>query len=361
MGSLLADVTALVPSFNDPGMLRTHLERSGEWLGQCGEVLVVDSSETRDCLDLAQEFLGKHPKARFLTYPPGLYASWNYGFREAGRPYTYISTLCDFIDQTGLEHLVNVADEFEADLVLSPPRFEGDEKARWPLHHFLEELGATKPFKIPPFLWLATCLTGNTKTLMGSSASNLYSTETLRRRPFPEDLGALGDSGWAARHGGTCSVAITPQECAAFCLHTNRQYQSADWDRLTLRLAEYLREGIGELGTEEGPIPADLVRAALATGCSELTTLRRNFYELTGIYELNEELRHYNAESEKDRALKQELINDLHRVIAEQKTVIEGLSQDVRAARAELQRLDSFGELVRHVASLVRRKVKRSS
>jgi len=356
----LADVSVLIPTFNDPEMLRRHLERSRDWLAGCGEVLVVDSSESPECLDLAKQSLADHPGAQFLTHPPGLYASWNFGIREAGKRFAYISTLCDFIDQSGLEHLLGVAEEFSADLVISPPRFKGPEASandtRWPLHELLENLEARKPFEMPPLLWLVTCLTGSTKTLMGSSASNLYSTKTMKKRPFPEDLGALGDSGWAARHGGACRIVITPEPCAEFCLHTSREYRSADWEQLTDRLSEYIQEGIFEFENGREAHTRDLARTVLTDGNRELTRQRRNFYELTGVYELNEELQHYNSESEKDRALKQELIDRLHGTIEEGQATIEKLSQELRTARAELGRLESLREVVRHGGQVLGRK-----
>jgi glycosyltransferase involved in cell wall biosynthesis len=51
------------------------------WLDLAQEVVVVDSESSDGTVEFLQSEL-RHPNLRFLSHPPGLYQSWNFGIRN---------------------------------------------------------------------------------------------------------------------------------------------------------------------------------------------------------------------------------------------------------------------------------------
>ena len=101
--------------------LPRHLESMKKWLPLIEEVVVVDSESSDDTVEFLKEEL-QPQTARYFEHPPGLYQSWNFGIGQCAGKYIYLSTVGDSITRTGLERLVEAAETFDCDLVISPPR-----------------------------------------------------------------------------------------------------------------------------------------------------------------------------------------------------------------------------------------------
>ncbi|HEY5792207.1 MAG TPA: hypothetical protein VIS74_02850, partial [Chthoniobacterales bacterium] len=56
-------------------------------------------------------------------------------------------------------------------------------------------------------------------SVIGSAASNLYSTAFLKRFPFPTDFGHEGDAAWGVIIAPFVKLAVTPRVCADFVVH----------------------------------------------------------------------------------------------------------------------------------------------
>jgi glycosyltransferase involved in cell wall biosynthesis len=138
-------VSVLVPTRNAMTFLPRHRESMEKWLDLVQEVIVVDSDSRDGTVELLREKLARR-NARFFSHPPGLYQSWNHGIRQSAARYTYVSTVGDEISREGLVHLVEVAERFSCDVVISPPDFV-DELGKpvsggvnWPVHHMISFL-----------------------------------------------------------------------------------------------------------------------------------------------------------------------------------------------------------------------------
>ncbi|HWN97512.1 MAG TPA: glycosyltransferase, partial [Methylomirabilota bacterium] len=172
-------ISVLVPTRNSMPLLPKHVESMRAWLDVVEEVIAVDSDST----DGTREFLQKnisHPHGRFLTHPPGLYQSWNFGIAQCRAKYVYISTIGDSITRAGLEHLVSVAEGLRCDVVVSPPQMMKRGKPitrRWPVHQFIADRKLRVPVALSPFDGFAFALVNLRKAILGSSASNLYRRE----------------------------------------------------------------------------------------------------------------------------------------------------------------------------------------
>jgi len=215
-------VTIVLPILNCGDKLGAHLDQLAEVLSNVQAVVVVDSHSEDGSLDLAKEKIS-HPRVEFLTVPRGLYAAWNAGISTARTPYVSISTIGDGISLVGIQHLVEVAEAFSADVVISPPRCVGSggvkaESRRFPIHQLLDVGGIVAPVLLPP--WLAyTLATGfSIESLLGSSAGNIYRSSLLQACPFPTEFGKAGDTAWFRRVVLESRVVITPQVVANFLL-----------------------------------------------------------------------------------------------------------------------------------------------
>ena len=215
-------VSILLPTRNSARHLSSHIKSLRELLPLAREVVVVDSEST-DGTTRIIERERVHPSLRILSHPPGLYESWNHGVNACRQKYVYLSTVGDSMSRRGLEKLVGAAESFACDLVVSPPELV-DEKGRsvvkrWPVYDFVERLELSRPVVLNETLTLLLALVYMRKAILGSSASNLYRTETLRRFPFPTDFGHAGDVGWGLRHAGKVRFGILPEVHSTFLFH----------------------------------------------------------------------------------------------------------------------------------------------
>lgn len=193
------------------------------WQDLAQEIIVVDSFSTDGTVDFIKSNLA-HPSVRFFTHPPGLYQSWNFGIAQISQPWFYLSTTGDAITRAGLEQLVATAESLAADIVISKPNFmSGDsvpaEDIHWPIDDIIATLNITAPRKLAKLESLVFAVIHATGALLGSSASNLYRTETMRRLPFPSNFGTAGDGAWGLMHAPEVVWGVLPEKFSTFLVH----------------------------------------------------------------------------------------------------------------------------------------------
>jgi glycosyltransferase involved in cell wall biosynthesis len=213
----------VIPTKNSMPYLPRHLEAMRAWQHLAQEIIVVDSFSTDGSVDFIKSHLS-HPCLRCLTHPPGLYQSWNFGIAQVSRPWFYLSTTGDTITRAGLEQLVAAAESLAADVVITKPRFMSRdglpaEDIQWPIDDIIATLNISAPRKLAKLEALIFAVVHATGALLGSSASNVYRTETMRRLPFPSDFGTAGDGAWGLLHAPEVAWGVLPEKFSAFLVH----------------------------------------------------------------------------------------------------------------------------------------------
>jgi glycosyltransferase involved in cell wall biosynthesis len=262
-------LTILVPTRNSAALLPEHLESMRSWMDVADEIISVDSESKDGTVKMLRDALPA-AKTRFLTHPPGLYQSWNYGVQQAASKYVYISTVGDAITREGLAHLVDVAEKFQSDVVLSRQRFvneNGDPTPdeRWPIDDILECLKLTEPAALERGQQLVFAATNLWGALLGSSASNLYRAEFLRARPFPTNYGTAGDGGWAVENIFDARIAVTPERFSTFRIH-EKSYSLAPYqvESLALKFFRVLQKIVRDRRVQDPALEALLAKCRWA-------------------------------------------------------------------------------------------------
>ncbi len=213
-------VSVLVPTRNSIAQLPRHIETLRHLAPLAREIVVVDSESSDGTVELLRREL---PQARFLTHPPGLYESWNYGANACAGEYIYISTVGDSIRAHGLQRLVESAARLRCDVVISPPTLIDEKKRtvakRWPVFDLIGALGLAKDVALEREQTLLFAFAFMRQAILGSSASNVYRAECLRARPFPTDFGHAGDVGWGLRHAPEICLGVVPERFSKFVFH----------------------------------------------------------------------------------------------------------------------------------------------
>jgi glycosyltransferase involved in cell wall biosynthesis len=219
-----SSIGVVVPTLNCASLLPGHLESMQEWLGLVSEMVVVDSHSTDGTVEMIRERL-KHPSLRILSHPRGLYQSWNFGISQLRTKYAYASTVGDFITRAGLEHLHTVAEKLQCEVVISKPRFITNEgqpfpkDAHWPIDDVISSLHITEPISLDGIKLFVFVLLNIPDAILGSSASNLYRTSLLQRRPFPTDFGTVGDGAWGIANVFNYRLGVVPETFSTFRQH----------------------------------------------------------------------------------------------------------------------------------------------
>jgi len=222
----------LIPTRNSAPLIRDHLDALAPLLDLAAEVVVVDSESRDGTVQIIQEKL-RHPDLRFYQHPPGLYQSWNFGIRQIRSPYVYVATVGDTISRAGLERLLEVANRFGCDATVSKPLFVDNEgrpagDTPWPIDDVIEALDIREPRLVQGMELALFAITNVTGALLGSSASNLYRTECLQKRPFPTDFGTSGDGAWGINNALDFKLGIVPERFSTFRLHP-KSYSMAEY------------------------------------------------------------------------------------------------------------------------------------
>jgi glycosyltransferase involved in cell wall biosynthesis len=213
----------VIPTKNSRPYLPAHLDGLQSWLDQAEEVVVVDSFSTDGTVEYLRENLA-HPRVTYLTHPPGLYASWNHGIAHIRSRYVFIATSGDWITLPGLEQLLRAAETLACDVVISKPTFRDPSGQAlpdilWPIDDIITTLELTSPRKLNKLEALIFAVAHATGALLGSSASNVFRTEMLRRFPFPSDFGTAGDGAWGLLHAPEVSWGVVPGKFSTFLIH----------------------------------------------------------------------------------------------------------------------------------------------
>ncbi len=223
-GTAMLDIGVVLPTLNCAQLLPAHLESMQPWLDLVSEIVVVDSHSTDGTVELIRDRL-RHPGLRVHLHPRGLYQSWNFGLSQLRTKYAYISTVGDSITRAGLEHLHTAAEKLDCDVVVSKPRFIANDGAplaheiRWPIDDVLNSLRISGPTLLEGLKLFYFTFLHLPAAVLGSSASNLYRTEVLQRRPFPTDYGTVGDGAWGALNVFDYRLGVTPEVFSTFRHH----------------------------------------------------------------------------------------------------------------------------------------------
>jgi hypothetical protein len=192
------------------------------WLDLAQEVVVVDSESKDGTVELLQSEL-QHPNLRFLSHPPGLYQSWNFGIRHLNTEFAYISTAGDAITREGIQSLISAAQSLQCDVVISKPEIlnlEGQPvDLVWPIDDIISSLRISSPRKLNRVEALVFSWVHGTDALTGSCASDLFRRECLTQFPFPIEFGTAGDGAWGVMHAAQVAWAVVPGRVSRFVTH----------------------------------------------------------------------------------------------------------------------------------------------
>ena len=252
-----ASIGVVLPTFNCAHLLSDHLDSMQPWLDLVEQIVVVDSHSDDGTWEMLQNRLAGHPRATFHQRPRGLYQSWNFGISQLETDFTYVSTVGDSITREGLEHLSDVAAEFEADVVVSKPIFVEEDggvcshQTIWPVDDIFRTLKIDQPAVLSVWETLLFQIVNPVDAILGSSASNLYRTDKLQIMPFPTEFGTVGDGAWGLKNAFAYRLAVTPKSFSTFRRHvkaySKSEYKVADLNhRLFELLHSNLLQGIGE-------------------------------------------------------------------------------------------------------------------
>jgi glycosyltransferase involved in cell wall biosynthesis len=228
--------SVLIPTRNSMRYLPDHIRSLKSWSDLAQEIVVVDSYSQDGTLEYIRDHL-KHPNLRTFQHPPGLYQSWNFGINQLQSTYTYISTVGDSIFQTGIKHLVSVSEKLRCDVLISPPQLIDTEndpvsQLRWPIHDIIDSLNIATPRalnKYEAFFFAVHYAVGHGLSgILGSAASNLYRTRTLKQFPFPTDCGNPGDTAWGVLNSLNVKFGLTPMVCSTFLFHPKEDGTAGD-------------------------------------------------------------------------------------------------------------------------------------
>jgi Glycosyl transferase family 2 len=284
----------VIPTKNSMPYLPGHLEAMRAWQALAQEIIVVDSFSTDGSVDFIKSNLA-HPRVSYLSHPPGLYQCWNFGISRITQPYFYLATTGDTVTRAGVEKLVATAESLAADVVISKPEFmtrdgRPAEDIHWPIDDIIATLDITAPRKLAKLEAVIFAVAYATGALLGSSASNLYRTEAMRRFPFPIDFGTGGDGAWGLLHAPEVAWAVMPEKFSTFLIHptnasdeekqswrtarhpdevlragmeswrhsgviSDRDFPAADWEALLGALASYLDAKAAFDQNRRGPVP----------------------------------------------------------------------------------------------------------
>jgi glycosyltransferase involved in cell wall biosynthesis len=239
----------VIPTLNCARLMEAHVDSMLPWLDGADEIIVVDSNSTDGTLEILKTRIS-HANLRIYQRPRGLYQAWNYGIEQIQSKYTYISTVGDSITAFGIDHLLKVAETYDADVVVSSPELINEDGAKilkkrsFAIENHLKKIQATGPRLLKSIECLDFIVSCFPNAILGSSASNLYRTEVLKKQPFPTSYGTAGDGAWGMAHGLNHRIAVTPGRFSTFLVH-KKAYSKSEYvvDNLPDQLLNLFDEG----------------------------------------------------------------------------------------------------------------------
>ena len=249
-------VSLIVPTKNSKELLQRHIDDLVEISNNVIETIVVDSSDNGETIDFLEKCLPE-PSTIFISMPLGLYQAWNAGIKKAKSDYIYIATSGDRMDLNNFRKLYSTAIKFSGDITVSAPNFVSQNgspvKRKWPVHEYLEYTQCKAPGVIPKSHVSCCNILQFPRTLIGSSASNIYKTSFIKKHLFPVDLGSQGDAVWAVMHCLKACWAIDPSCTSEFVIHESSKssYKNNIRDKQLEIIFEYLKQDFEETHDKE--------------------------------------------------------------------------------------------------------------
>lgn len=245
MPSLLP-ISVVLPTRDSMDKLPRHLTHHLSLYARCAEIIHCDSHSKDETKSHLASILGTDARLRQLDHPPGLYESWNFAIQQCTQPFIYFSTVGDEMDPDGMQKLLDLAVQTEADVVISPPRFieengEKNEGLLWPIHHLIRTHGLKTAGVVSNDLLYAEAVLHAPDGILGSSHSCLYRTSFLKPRPFPLGFHGSCDAVWALRNLPSARCALLPTPVSTFLLHP-KTYESHE--ELNIQIAVLVRKTI---------------------------------------------------------------------------------------------------------------------
>jgi hypothetical protein len=165
--------------------------------------------------------------------------------------YTYVSTVGDSMTAPGSDHLLKVAEMYVSDVVVSSPEFINEDGSQsktpptFPIENLLKKWRFDEPMLLRGMECFDFIVSSFPNAILGSSASNLYRTEVLKKYPFPSLYGTAGDGAWGMAHGMNHRIAIVPGIFSTFRIH-KKSYSNKDYvvDNLSERLLSLLKQEV---------------------------------------------------------------------------------------------------------------------
>ncbi len=221
-------LSVVLPTFNCASLIGRHVASMAQWAALAEEIVVVDSRSTDGTLDIIRAGL-RHPNLRVIERDRGLYESWNEGIAATTGEWVYVSTVGDLISEEHLRRLMREGERADADAVISPQRFVGEDGTPYQggdygnaeIHDILAGQGVVvlSPAAVCYFAF-RKC---KPNALLGSWASDLFRGDFLRARPLPTAYGTHGDTAWTLRHASEMKLCLVPVAGADFCIHAKEQ------------------------------------------------------------------------------------------------------------------------------------------
>lgn len=269
----LQDISVVIPTRNCRDLIQSSSSLMREWVSEVGEIVVVDSQSTDGTAELLRELL-PFPHVKFLSHPPGLYASWNFGIQNCSLPLTYIATAGDSISAADLAFLASTAVSTAADVVVCAPVFRdasgtSASPPSWPIHDLMNlipdgELVELSGTELTAFALTHCCPPLRYRSWTGSAASNIYRSATLKQHPFPENAGHSGDTLWAVQQSRFVKAVFCRRSCGSFHLHTEPKTLPADEQlRIFTKFHAACREALEWMLQQDDALDGPLARAYL--------------------------------------------------------------------------------------------------
>lgn len=270
----------VIPTLNCAHLLESHIHSMVPWFDRVDEIIVVDSNSNDGTIDIITNRIS-HPNLQIHQRPRGLYQAWNYGIQQVQSKYTYISTVGDSITAHGIDRLLTVAEMHDSDVVVSSPEFigEGGERPpnppRFPIENLLNRLEISQPRQLSSMECFDFIVSSFPNAILGSSASNLYRTEVLKKHPFPTSYGTAGDGAWGMAYGLNHRIAITPERFSTFRVH-QKAYSKSDYavNDLLNQFVDLFEQGCSEWISSNGKSVSQEVSSMMK---EVLVQLRKSF------------------------------------------------------------------------------------
>lgn len=254
----MMNLGVVIPTLNCARLLEAHIDSMLPWLNRVHEIIVVDSHSTDGTLEILTTRIS-HPNLQIHQRPRGLYQAWNYGIKQIQSKYTYISTVGDSIAAFGIDQLLKVAAIHDADAVVSCPEFINENGLRsqtspsFPIKNLLKKWGTQESRLLKSMECFEFIVSNFPNAILGSSASNVYRTEVLKKCPFPTAYGTAGDGAWGMAYGLNHRIAVTPGRFSTFRIH-EKSYSKSEYavDNLLNQLADLFEKGCREWISSNG-------------------------------------------------------------------------------------------------------------